>query len=321
MAVSSVSSMSAIRDERGVALVTILLIVTVLTAVVARLSLSNEVWVRQVQGDGALAQADQVSRAAQHWVGMLLERDTNELDGHTDLWARPIPPIPVDWGELNGRVQDLQGRFNLNNLVTAEGEVDPAALEQFRRLLRILELDPGIADAAVDWIDPDQTPYGGGGAEDGMYQGLQPPYLAANRPFGEAEEIRLLRGVDGEAWRALEPHITALPEATGVNVNTASPEVLAAVVEAWGSPRTALGEGQRWAGKTSEEPFADPDTFAAQAIGDAPGGETPPNLTVQTNYFLVRTEARFGSVSRSLATVYRRSGGEARIIRHSTEIR
>ncbi|MFA9462054.1 type II secretion system minor pseudopilin GspK [Thiohalorhabdus methylotrophus] len=312
--------MSAPRDERGVALITVLLVVTVLTAIVARLSLSNEVWVRQVEGAAALAQADQVSRAAQQWVGLLLERDRNSFDGRTDLWARPIPPLPVGWGKLNGRVEDRQARFNLNNLVTGDGEVDPTAVERFQRLLRILGLNPAIADAAVDWIDPDQQPHGSGGAEDGLYQGRRPPYLAANRPFGDPAEVRLLRGVDSEAWRKLKPHIAALPEATGINLNTATPEVLAAAIPAWGSPNMALVKAEKWAERTNKQPFTDVQSFAAQALGRG-GGQAPSGLTVQTNYFLVHTRANFGSVSRGLATLYHRTGGKARIVRHSTEIR
>ena len=73
--------MSAFRtDERGVALVTVLLVVAVLTAIVSRLTLSNEIWIRQVQGGAAMAQARQVARAAEEWVGFL-----KRLAGHLNV--------------------------------------------------------------------------------------------------------------------------------------------------------------------------------------------------------------------------------------------
>ncbi|HKJ88149.1 MAG TPA: type II secretion system minor pseudopilin GspK [Gammaproteobacteria bacterium] len=302
------------------ALITVLLIVTVLTAIVARLSLSNEVWIRQVEGGAALAQADQVSRAAQQWVGLLLAKDTNQFDGRTEPWARPLPPLPVGWGELTGHVEDRQGRFNLNNLVTSKGKVDAGAMAKFQRLLRLLGLNPAIADAAVDWIDKNQQPHGSGGAEDAFYQGRKPPYLAANRPFADPAEVRLLRGVDGKAWQKLQPYIAALPEATGVNVNTASPQVLAAVIRSWGPPRLALAKAKKWAKRTDKQPFTKTDQ-ARRAMGISGTQGTGTGLTVMTNYFLVHTRASFGDVSRSFATLYRRSGSKVEIVRHSTEIR
>lgn len=316
----SVPPVSPARGERGVALITVLLVVAVLTAIVARLSLSNQVWIRQVESGAALAQAEQAGRAVQQWVSLILERDDNELDGRTDPWARPLPPIPVGWGELTGRIEDMQGRFNLNNLVTGEGEVDAAALRRFRRLLRILELNPGIAEAAADWIDPDSRPEGAWGAEDGFYSGRRPPYLAANRPFGEAAELRLVRGVDGEAWRKLAPHITALPAATGVNVNTATPEVLAAAVTQWGPPRTALRRGEGMAKRSDKDPYAEVGAFLAESgAGEEDAAGT--GLTVTSEYFRGTARLRFGSVERRLATLYHRAQGRVAIVRHRQVIR
>ena len=53
-------------------------------------------------------------------------------------------------GEIYGEIEDLQGRFNINNLVDAQGEVDQPSLEQFQRLLLALGLDPRFAGIAAD---------------------------------------------------------------------------------------------------------------------------------------------------------------------------
>jgi general secretion pathway protein K len=303
-----------------VALITVLLVVAVLTAVVSRLSLSNQLWVRQVETGHAAAQATQATRAAQHWVKLILERDGNDFDGRSDVWARPLPPMPVGWGELNGHISDQQGRFNLNNLVTPKGELNQTALERFQRLLRLLELNPGIAEAAADWIDPDSRPRGGGGAEDGYYAGRRPPYLAANRRFAAAAELRLVRGVDGEAWRALRSHVTALPQATGVNVNTATPEVLAAVITQWGPPLNAIARGERWARRTDRQPVPRLKDFLQAAVG-GDGGDANSGLTVSSEFFMAHTRLTFGSVEQRTATLYHRSQGRARVVRHRRELR
>jgi general secretion pathway protein K len=302
-----------------VALITVLLVVAVLTAIVSRLTLSNEIWIRQVEGGAAMAQARQVARAAEQWVGLLLLKDDNEYDSHQDLWAQPLPPLPVGWGEIGGTVEDMQGRFNLNNLVTAKGEIDPVSLTVFQRLLRVLQLNPGIAEAAVDWIDPDSLPTGGGGAEDSYYRTRKPPYLAANQAFGVAEELRLVRGVDQEAWQALEPHVAALPEATGINVNTASAEVLAAAITQWGPPFQAMGRAREWSKRTDRDPFADVNAFVAEAFYQEPE-EGVAGITVQSDFFEAHLRATFGRVEHRLATLYRRGQGRAEIVRHRREI-
>ncbi|MFB6259571.1 MAG: type II secretion system minor pseudopilin GspK, partial [Thiohalorhabdaceae bacterium] len=230
------------------------------------------------------------------------------------------PAVPVGWGEVAGEMADMQGRFNLRNLVTAEGTANAPAVERFRRLLRALELPPGIADAATDWADADNQPTGGWGAEDGFYAGRQPAYLAANRPFGEAAELRLVRRVDAEAWDKLKAHVVALPEPTGVNLNTATAPVLAAYIKQWGPPRVAMRQAEKWVERTNKEPFADKGAFASAALG-AQDGSAPPKLTVTTQYFMAKTRFRFGEVNYGLATLYHRSGGEVSIVRHRREIR
>ena len=132
-------------QQRGVALITVLLIVAVLTAIVSRLGFSNQIWLRQVENGSALLQSGQASRAVQDWVGLILQRDDNDYDGHTDLWAQPLPPIPDGHGFVQGYMEDMQARFNLNNLFEQGGGADEVAMRQFKRLLRKLGFTPGYS--------------------------------------------------------------------------------------------------------------------------------------------------------------------------------
>jgi general secretion pathway protein K len=86
-----------------------------------------------------------------------------------------------------------------------------------------------LADAVVDWIDPDGEIAGFGGAEDPYYLSLARPYRAANQPMQQADELYLVRGFDAKLVAKLEPLVTALPVHTTINVNTAPEAVLAAV--------------------------------------------------------------------------------------------
>ena len=77
----------------------------------------------------------------------------------------------------------MQGRFNLNNLVTPEGAENREALREFQNLLTVLELEPKWADILADWLDPDTQPNFPDGAEDNVYISQTPPYRAANGPI------------------------------------------------------------------------------------------------------------------------------------------
>ncbi len=306
--------------QRGVALITILLIVAILTAIVSRIGLSNQVWVRQVENSAALAQADLASRAAQAWVAGILEQDDNSFDAVTDLWAQPLPPLPAGWGVLFGWVEDLQARFNLNNLVDAEGKLDTLAMLQFERLLQILELNPGIAQAVADWIDADSSTAGPWGAEDVFYISLATPYFAANRPFEDTAELRLVRGVDLEVWQKLEPYVSALPESTPININTVSTEVLAAAVTEWELSGQAMLLAEVWTAKVAQQPVEDMNIVSEQMLGDK-AKPIPPGLVLGTRFFNAHTQLSFDNVVYRMTTLYRRDQGQAVILRHNRELR
>jgi general secretion pathway protein K len=137
--------------------------------------------------------------------------------------------MEVEGGELLGHIEDQQGKFNLNNLIT-EGKVNLAQLAHFRRLLAILGLPDNLAYALADWIDADSEPQPQAGAEDEYYLQLHPPYLTANRPLIDIGELALVRGFNNDVIKRLRPYVSALPGFTSVNVNTAPAAVLAAVV-------------------------------------------------------------------------------------------
>jgi general secretion pathway protein K len=193
---------------------------------------SQSTWARHAELTAEHVQAQALVRAGVDWARALLsdDRRMSSVDHLGEPWALRLPPVPVDNGELAGRIDDQQGAFNLNNLVR-NGMASPMELAQFRRLLDILGLPDALAGALVDWLDADHEPQPLGGAEDGYYKGLQPPYLAANRPLTDVGELALVRGFSEAVRAQLRPFVTALPRFTAVNVNTASPEVLAAVIE------------------------------------------------------------------------------------------
>jgi len=174
----------------------------------------------------------QIALGAESWIRNILRDDG--IDSQTDhlgeLWASELPGLPVDndsvQGAVAGKIEDLQGRFNVNNLIDSNGKVDQDVLEQFRRLLVVLEIDPRFAGLTADWIDADQEAGFPDGAEDSIYTSLTPPYRTFNRSLVNVTEIAALEGMDKASFDRLLPHVTALPGHTSINVNTATFAVL-----------------------------------------------------------------------------------------------
>lgn len=220
------------KRTRGVALITAMLITAITASLAATLAWDNALDVRRTMVLLFHEQGTQVALGAESWIRNILRDDSIDSDSDHlgELWASDLPGLPVDNGSVQGAVlgniEDLQGRFNVNNLIDANGDIDTVVLEQFKRLLRVLELDERFAGLAADWIDPDQEAGFPDGAEDSIYTGLTPPYRAYNRQLSNVTELAALEGMDKASFDALLPHITALPGTTKVNVNTATAAVL-----------------------------------------------------------------------------------------------
>ena len=105
-------------------------------------------------------------------------------------------------------------------------EPSQVAAARFALLLDALGVDRALLPAILDWLDPDTDTRFPNGAEDDYYLALDDPYRAANRPFADVSELRLVRGVTAEIYETLKPHVCVLPRRSDINVNTAPPEVL-----------------------------------------------------------------------------------------------
>ena len=225
--------MSRRRQSRGVALITALLIMALIATLTYTLEWNNALDLRRTVVMLNRDQAVQVAIGAESWIQMILRQDLEDSDtDHLgEIWAGDLPGLPIDGGEIFGAIEDLQGRFNVNNLIGSDGKVDQPSLDQFQRLLLALELDPRYAGITADWIDENQDAAFPDGAEDAIYTGLTPPYRTANQTLSSASELGAIEGIDKDSMDILLPHIIALPGRTGINVNTATGPVLQSLDE------------------------------------------------------------------------------------------
>tara|TARA_E500000331_G_scaffold344069_1_gene379768 strand:- start:45629 stop:46498 length:870 start_codon:yes stop_codon:yes gene_type:complete len=204
-----------------------------ITSVLATKIMWNaQIYQRQAESTVNSEQIMMMLQSAEAWAGNILYQDkinTADLDYLGEIWANELPPMPIDGGYISGKIIDLQSRFNVNNLINTHGDVDSLADMQFRRLLTILEIDPNIASAVIDWIDPDNIPNFPNGAEDDVYSANTPPYRSPNVSITSTSELMAMDGITKEVLMVLEPHIAALPSGTPQNINTSSAYIIASL--------------------------------------------------------------------------------------------
>lgn len=220
-------------SQAGVALLTILVMValaTILAATIAKRQTNT------AENTGYLMRQNQsllYAKSAEAFFSELLNQDSdngNSVDHLQENWAKPMPPFPVEDGSVSGRLIDESGKFNLNNLVKVDGnQVDESARRWFEKLLQRVGLPAELSEAVIDWQDSNDETMGAMGAESNYYQGLDPAYLTPNTKFHSVEELKLVRGFEGKNFDLIRPYVTALPEQTKVNMNTAQALLLASI--------------------------------------------------------------------------------------------
>lgn len=298
-------------QRRGVALITAMLITALAGSVAAGLSWNNAMDVRRTMVMLYRDQAIQVAIGSEGWLRNILSEDLVETasDHLGEIWATEIPALPIDsdavQGEIYGRIQDLQGRFNVNNLLDENGEIDEPSLEQFRRLLETLGLDPRFAGITADWLDADQMENIPDGAEDPLYTALTPPYRTANQRIANITELAALDGMDRASFDLLLPHVTALPQRTPVNVNTATIPVLQSL-----GPNIEASDAEGLVALREEGGFVDYATVFAPLV--AP--ELQQWISETTSYFQLNAVVQIDTVRISLFTIFYRDQGSADVI-------
>ena len=221
-------------SQRGVALLTILLLVVSITIVAGAMLASQKTAIRRHALLFDQNQLLQGIQAGQQLALTVIRADSqlNDTDSIQDIWAQPLPPYALDNHSVTAELRDEASRFNINNLYY-NGKVDTVALAVFQRLLTQLNLEPEIAVAVLDWQDADNEVYGDGGDEDLVYRQQNDNSIQTipNQPLVSIEQLQEVQGVSAEVLAALRPYITAVPYFLPINVNTASPVLLAALIE------------------------------------------------------------------------------------------
>ena len=288
----------------GAAIVLAMLLAALAAAVAATVFADQQRWSRDRRASprpGAGAGAGARRRAVGDGRSCRTMPQHSTIDHLGEPWALPLPAIPLDNGEVRGAIEDAQGRLNVNAL----GETSARADVERARIARLFAQRGGpigALDAIADWIDRDAI-VREGGAEDAFYAARPRGGLPANAPVLRVAELSEVKGVTPRTLAPVAPFLTALPPATPLNVNTAPPEVLAAVVDKLGGEDLAKLLAAR-----AQNPFNTVAEFRAQLPSSASPGSDE-TLSVKSDFFYVTIEAQQGAtVARARALLRRKSG-------------
>lgn len=281
------------RGQRGAALIsalmTVALVAIVSSSLIAEVGRASDM----VMGRGELAQARWLSLGAVDWARNILAEDarTSAVDHLGEPWALAVPPLPIENGEIGGYLEDLDRRFNLNALLR-DGEGGEKATIAYRRLLQNLGFAPEevrqLADALADWLDADDVDRRSGGSEMASYATAPVATRPANGPLLSVGELQRVAGYSSTTVARLAPFVAALPPIATINVNTASPEVLSAVL-----PAVDLDGARQLAARRETAWFRIPGDLDGVLSSPVVSAALLP-LATQSRYFLAHGRVRFG---------------------------
>lgn len=313
--------------QRGVALLTAILLVALGTILATGIAFQNAMSARRGSATFAFDQSLIVAEAAEALAAYALRQDTREaanFDHGGESWAQPFGPVEVVPGvALEGRIDDLQGRFNINSLVDGQGVKVPIAVAQFQRLLEMVGLESKWANLLVDWIDRDTNPELVDGAEDNVYTGLDPPYRPPNRPVTSTTELLALPDFGRERFLKIAPYITALPQDAKVNLCTASEILLDSLVASTSGPTntTTFKDTPELLQKNRETECFPQITRDYDPVLNGAGLSAPDiaaiklNLSETSTYFRLTSIVTVGTTQFALySLLYRDSTGQVRPI-------
>ena len=300
------------RHQRGAALLTAMIIVVLIVTLAS--SMVWQQW-RAVQvevAERARSQSAWILSGALDWARLILREDARgNVDHLGEPWAVPLAEARLstflaadknntdDGPEafLSGSITDAQSRYNVTNLVDqTKGIIDPLEFAAFERLCQNLGVDSSVASLIASGLRDALAPAGSGNAS--------APLL----PQSVAQLSWL--GVDAAALELLAPYIVVLPVVTPVNVNTASAEVLVAVIK--GNDHATA---ERLLQVRQRTPFEDMAKFAAEVPSLAPLAARP-QLSVNSSFFEVRGRLRLSDrVLEESSLVQRVQGRQVDVLR------
>lgn len=316
------------NKQRGVALITALLVVSLATVLAVSLVDQLHYDIRRTENILRLDQAQLYNTNAVEFTMGLMELDfiDNKYDGLDQYSEANAQVFPIPGGQISGITLDLQGCFNLNTL----SKKNTHYLDQRATFISLLgqtgiegTLHNTLADSLIDWLDTDHESTNSG-AEFDYYIGLEKPYRTANTLMVSPSELRLVKGYTAEVFSLIHDFVCVLPSVnTAININTASAEMIESIKGLGGhSEQIIKDRDQDVENIDDDKPFDTIKDFERYGQGTLKlkANEFDPKLIqVYSEYFLLKSTTQLGEREIVLfSLIYRdQSDGQTRVIQQS----
>lgn len=300
------------KCQGGAAIITAMLVVTLAAVVVSGLFWREHVAVRSIENRLALSQSRWIERAAVDWAKVILRADqrAGAVDHLGEPWAVPVVDTRLDEtvtagakldegarkAMLAGQIADAQALFNLNSLVGGNGVASETHVAALRKLLSLVGRPESAADLVVDRVLQS--------APRVLEGRIVPPQ---REPVLRLADLLDIPGVDLVTVKALEPFVTVLPRATTININTASPEVIAAAI-----PAMELSGARRFVARRERTFYRTLGDVSADIEGQPV--LSPEMLAVGSAYFIVTGVIRYDRVESQSETLLERGSDRVEVV-------
>ncbi len=319
-----------LRDNRGVALILTILIISLIVALT--LQFNTSMW-SNLHAAANLCDGIELGCIARSGFNgalavLYVDASSGEVDTLREPWAHArifseYSAFLFEEGRFIIEITDLSRRIQINRLVKADGNYNEIQKGLLTRFLSSAEFDlddeevENIVDAIKDWIDNPDTDdvTGWGGAEDSYYQALEKPYPCKNAPLEFLEELLLVRGITRELFYGSgeKPGIFRYLSPLGdgkININTADPLVLRALSDRIDQE---LAEDMVAYREDEDNDLSDPAWYnKVPGMSDVsiPGSL----LTISSNYFEITSEGLKGAMSKRIKGMVERKEGTVNIL-------
>ncbi|MDE2429157.1 MAG: type II secretion system minor pseudopilin GspK [Burkholderiales bacterium] len=331
-----------LQHQRGVAVITALLLTTLAITIVASLFWQQQVQVRSIENQRMQLQKKWVLRGAIDWARLILREDgrvAGRVDHLGEPWAVRLADTRLDQyvengredadasdATLSGQIVDAQSMFNLTNLAS-NGVVDPREVDAFGRLLLSLHIDTQLADSAASMIASSQikvkkstdgtsgvtpagttspaTPEKDGGSKSTAESSATEVQFPG---FVQVDDLLAVSGFTPEIVATLRKFVTVLPRRTPININTTSAEVLAARIDG-----VSAGDAAAMIATRDRAYFFDIAHFKQQ-FSDKTGSVVDQDLSVATNFFLVNGKVKMNRSALDVSALIERNGNVTSVL-------
>jgi general secretion pathway protein K len=302
-----------VLNNKGIALITVILIVGILVALVIELNRSSRAGIYDAANISDGIKLTYIAKSGFYGAVALLSNSKNDYETLRDDWAKAellsqqSASLFTD-GYFITTVEDEAGKIPLNKLISVNEYKDILI-----RLLCLPEfgLDERkaneIVDSIKDWIDDDEN-VPGAGAETSYYASLDPPYEAKNAPLDCIEELLMIKGITKEIFYGtkekpgLKGYITVDSDGL-ININTAPRMVLRALSDdITAELADSMDEYRRKEGNDLSS-----SQWYQQVSGMAGVTIKAELITVKSNYFKIISTGKMKNMAQSVSGVVKRT--------------